>query len=139
LFGPNLYTITLPQFLRGNFDLGFRSVETYRLFIVGVGVILVVALSSVFDRTTFGAKLRAAVDNPGMARAMGINVDALFSVAFAIGSGLAALGGALGAPMMPLEPLYPLKYLVLVLVVVSQAGHAGVWGLSITHKSASWR
>jgi branched-chain amino acid transport system permease protein len=128
LFGPNLFPITLPQFLRGNLDLGFRSVETYRLFIVGVGGILVVALSLLFDRTTFGAKLRAAVDNPGMARAMGINVDALFSVAFAIGSGLAALGGALGAPMMPLEPLYPLKYLVLVLVVVSQAGRAGVWG-----------
>jgi branched-chain amino acid transport system permease protein len=128
LFGPNLVPITLPQFLRGNLDLGFRSIETYRLFIVGVGVVLVVALSLLFDRTTFGAKLRAAVDNPGMARAMGINVDALFSVAFAIGSGLAALGGALGAPMMPLEPLYPLKYLVLVLVVVSQAGRAGVWG-----------
>ena len=127
-FGPNLYPIALPSFLRGNIDLGFRTFETYRLFVVAMGVVLVAVLSFVFDRTSFGARLRAAVDNPSMTRAMGVNVDLLFSTAFAIGSGLAALGGAIGAPMLPLEPLYPLKYLVLVLIVVSQAGQAGVWG-----------
>jgi branched-chain amino acid transport system permease protein len=127
-FGPNVYPIRLPEFLRGSIDLGFRPFEVYRVFVMAVGAVLVLALWWLFDRTDFGARLRASVDNRGMAQAIGINVDRLFSIAFALGSGLAALGGAIGAPMLPLEPLYPFKYLVIVLVVVSLAGLANVKG-----------
>lgn len=121
-FGPNVYPIRLPDYLRGSVDLGIRAFEVYRLFVIGVGITVVVALWLIFDRTGFGAKLRAAVDNRSMAQASGINVDRLFSIAFALGSGLAALGGAIGAGMLPLEPYYPMKYLVLVLVVVALSG-----------------
>jgi branched-chain amino acid transport system permease protein len=81
-----------------------------------------------FEKTTFGAKLRASVDDPAMARCIGIDVPAVFAVTFAIGCGLAALGGALGSPILPLEPYYGLKYLVLVLIVVAVGGLGSLRG-----------
>jgi branched-chain amino acid transport system permease protein len=127
-FGPNVFPMQLPMFLRGNIDLGFRTFEVYRTFVILVGAAAAISLTVVFDRTNFGARLRAAVDNRGMAQAIGIDVGRLFSISFAIGSGLAALGGAVGAAMLPLEPLYPFKYLVLVLIVVSLSGAGDIKG-----------
>ncbi len=121
-FGPNVYPISLPDYLTGNVDLGIRNFEIYRLFVIAMGLIVVVGLWIMFEKTSFGAKLRAAVDNPSMTRVIGINVNRVFIIAFGIGSGLAALGGAIGAGMLPLEPYYPMKYLVLVLVVVALSG-----------------
>ncbi|MAM59944.1 branched-chain amino acid ABC transporter permease [Maritimibacter sp. UBA3975] len=121
-FGPNVYPINLPDYLTGNVDLGIRNFEIYRLFVIAMGLIVVVGLWIMFEKTSFGAKLRAAVDNPSMTRVIGINVNRVFIIAFGIGSGLAALGGAIGAGMLPLEPYYPMKYLVLVLVVVALSG-----------------
>jgi branched-chain amino acid transport system permease protein len=125
-FGPNVYPIALPDYLRGNVDLGIRSFEVYRVFVIVFGLVLVVALWAIFDKTNFGAKLRAAVDNRGMASAMGINVNRLYVVAFGLGSGLAAIGGSVGAAMLPMEPFYPLKYLILVLVVVALSGFGNI-------------
>lgn len=125
-FGPNVYPIALPDYLRGNVDLGIRSFEVYRIFVILFGLVLVVALWAIFDKTNFGAKLRAAVDNRGMASAMGINVNRLYVVAFGLGSGLAAIGGSVGAAMLPMEPFYPLKYLILVLVVVALSGFGNI-------------
>jgi branched-chain amino acid transport system permease protein len=79
-----------------------------------------------FDRTDFGATLRACVDNQSMAKASGINVDWYFSVTFAIGAGLAALGGIVGAGMLPLEPLYPFKHLPLFLTIVALSGFGNI-------------
>jgi branched-chain amino acid transport system permease protein len=126
VFGPNLYSMTQPAFLRGSLDLGFRSFETYRVFVAVVGVAVAAFVYFGFETTLFGARLRAAVDNRAMAQATGINTDRLFSLSFAIGGGLAALGGAVGAGMLPLEPFYPLKYLILVLIVVSLSGAGNV-------------
>jgi branched-chain amino acid transport system permease protein len=125
-FGPNIVRIDLPPWLKGNMDLGFREIEVYRLFAAAVCLVVIGALWWVFERTSTGAKLRAAVDNRGMAQAMGLNVPRLFSATFALGCGLAALGGILAAPMLPIEPMWPLKYLVLVLVIVALAGHGQV-------------
>jgi branched-chain amino acid transport system permease protein len=126
LFGPNVYPIALPEYLRGNVDLGIRTFEIYRVFVIAFGLILVLILWGIFDKTNFGAKLRAAVDNRGMASAMGINVNRLYVVAFGLGSALAALGGSVGAAMLPMEPFYPLKYLILVLVVVALSGFGNI-------------
>jgi branched-chain amino acid transport system permease protein len=125
-FGPNVLPTRLPPSLATSVDLGFRSFESYRLLVLGVGVIVIGALWLAFERTALGARLRAAVDNRSMTQAIGIDVPRLFSIAFALGSGLAALGGALGAPLLPLEPLYPFKYLVLVLVIVALSGFGNI-------------
>ena len=119
VFGPNVFPAKLPHILTLNVDLGIRKFQLYRLFLIADGAALFIVLWYVFDRTSFGARIRAAVDNRSMAQAVGIDVPKLFSVVFALGSGLAALGGAIGFAILPLEPLYPFKYLVLVLIVVS--------------------
>lgn len=128
VFGPDLYPTKLPPYLQGSVSLGFRDFEVYRLAAGAISAAIVAVLWIIFDRTNIGAKLRAAVDNPGMTQAIGIDVPRLFSLTFALGTGLAALGGAIGAPMLPLEPFYPFKYLVLVLIIVSLAGHGNFKG-----------
>ena len=126
LFGPNIVRMELPVYLRGNIDLGIREFELYRVVASGICIVIIGALWWVFERTSTGARLRAAVDNRGMAQAMGMNVPLLFSATFALGCGLAALGGILAAPMLPMEPMWPMKYLVLMLIIVALAGHGQV-------------
>jgi branched-chain amino acid transport system permease protein len=126
LFGPNVYPVKLPEFLQGSVDLGLRQFEVYRIFLIVLGLAVVICLWALFERTRFGARLRAAVDNRSIAQVIGIDVDRLFLLAFGIGSGLAALGGAVGAAMLPLEPYYPMKYLMLVLVVVALSGYGNI-------------
>jgi branched-chain amino acid transport system permease protein len=126
LFGPNIARLELPSYLKGNVDLGIREFEVYRVVTAVICLSIIGALWWIFERTSTGARLRAAVDNRGMAQAMGMNVPMLFSATFALGCGLAALGGILAAPMLPMEPMWPLKYLVLVLVIVALAGHGQV-------------
>ncbi len=80
------------------------------------------------EYTRFGQQVRAAVDNQRMARGLGINVDGTFAVAFALGSGLAGLGGALAIEIVGLDPSFALTYLVYVLIVVSVGGLGSIWG-----------
>ncbi len=126
LFGPNIVRLELPGYLKGNIDLGIREFELYRVVVSVVCMAIIGGLWWVFEKTHTGARLRAAVDNRGMAQAMGMNVPLLFSATFALGCGLAALGGILAAPMLPIEPMWPMKYLVLMLVIVALAGHGQV-------------
>jgi branched-chain amino acid transport system permease protein len=126
VFGPDPMPSTLPPFLAANVDLGIRTFQVYRIFVVVIGLVLMAALWFVFEMTDFGARLRAAVDNRRMAEAIGINVNRLFSIAFALGCGLAALGGAIGYVMLPLEPLYAFKYLAIILIVVALTGFGNI-------------
>jgi branched-chain amino acid transport system permease protein len=128
LAGPQLQTLQIPAWLQGNFSIGPLTVSVYRGFLVVVSLLAAAGLWLGLEYTRFGARLRAAVDNPRMARCVGIDVPVVFSVTFAIGCGLAALGGALGSPMLPLEPYYGLKYLVLVLIVVAVGGLGSILG-----------
>ena len=131
LFGPDPIPAALPQLLAQNVDLGIRSFQMYRVIVVALGAGLMLVLWFIFDRTSFGAQLRAAVDNRGMAEAVGINVNRLFTAAFALGCGLAALGGAMGYVILPLEPMYPFKYLTIILIVVALTGFGNI-------KSSAW-
>jgi len=126
VFGPNAIAAHLPEMLSNSVHIMGRDVQIYRLFVIAAGIVLVLLLWFLLDRTNFGAKLRAAVDNRGMAQATGINVNLMFSLAFALGSGLAAFGGAIGYAILPLEPMYPFKYLTLVLIVVTIAGTTNI-------------
>jgi branched-chain amino acid transport system permease protein len=128
VFGTNYKTVQMPAFLDRPVDIGFRLYPAYRLFLIAVGLALALGLWLVIDRTIFGAKLRAAVDNPEMARGVGINVNRLFTVTFIGGSALAGFGGAIGAGMLPLEAFYPLRYLVLFLIVVIVGGEGSFKG-----------
>src|SRR5262245_42024729 len=127
--GPENQTLQLPRWLRGQTDLGFISYRTYSLAMIAFGTALVVALWLGFERTRYGARIRAAADNRRMAQSLGVDVNRLFTVTFAVGSGLAAFGGGLGAEILGLDPNYPLRYLVYFLIVVSVGGLGRVTGV----------
>jgi len=127
--GPENQTLFLPDWLKGQTDLGFMEYRTYSLAIIVFGTALVVALWLGFERTRFGAKIRAAVDNRRMAESLGVDVSRLFTLTFAFGSGLAAVGGGLGAEILGLDPQYPLRYLVYFLIVVAVGGLGRVSGV----------
>ena len=122
LFGTDIKRLPVPDYLSGLVDLGFRKYPTYRLFLIAVGAMLAIVLWYVIENSLYGAKLRAAVDNPRMARAVGINVNRLFTITFVAGCALAGLGGIIGADILPLEPFYALRYLVPFLVIVAVGG-----------------
>ena len=129
LIGPENQPLMLPDALKGQLNLGFIEYRTYSIFLIVVGVVIVIALWLGFERTRFGAQIRAAVDNRRMAESLGINIDRLFSLTFAFGCGMAALGGGLGAEFLGLDPQYPLKYLVYFLIVVAVGGLGRVTGV----------
>ncbi len=127
--GPETQLVVLPDWLRGQTDLGFIRYRSYSLAIIVFGVALMLALWLGFERTRIGAKIRAAVDNRRMAESMGVNVRRLFTLTFAVGSGLAAVGAGLGAEILGLDPQYPLRYLAYFLIVVAVGGLGRVTGV----------
>jgi len=127
-YGPIPKSVPLPGYLEGQVNLGFRSFPTYRAFLIVVGVVLIAALWYTFEKTNIGAKIRAAVDNRRMAQSVGINVDLLFTATFAVGSGLAALGGGLAIQLFGLNPSFAVVYLVLFLIVVAVGGLGSMKG-----------
>jgi branched-chain amino acid transport system permease protein len=128
LFGSSITTLQIPQYLTGWVTIGEHTMPKYRIFIIIAGLIVLALLWLAIERTSFGVRVRAAVDNSAIAQSVGINTSLLYSVAFAIGAGLAALGGIIGAQIMPMESTYALKYLVLVLAVVTVGGMGTVTG-----------
>jgi branched-chain amino acid transport system permease protein len=128
VWGPVEQPVRLPDFLRVRF--GFLGVEVgaYRLLIVAVALLLALGLQLAVERTTYGARLRAAVDHPVAAAGLGIAVPQIFRFTFALGTGLAGLGGALGADALGLEPGFAFKYLVYFLLVVSVGGSGSIAG-----------
>lgn len=128
-FGAQQQPLRLPDMLSGQFHLpGGLDVGVYRLFLIVIGLALALALQWMISGTKFGAKLRASVDNPRAARGVGIDVDRVFVLTFALGCGLAGLGGALGVEMLGLDPGFPLKYIVYFLIVVAVGGSGNIKG-----------
>jgi branched-chain amino acid transport system permease protein len=128
LFGPIPLPVHTPAMLSGQLSLGFRTVPMYRAFLIGISFALIVSLWLGVERTNFGARLRAAVDNRRMAESVGIDTSLLFTLTFALGSGLAALGGGLGADILAIYPGYAAEYLVYFLMVVSIGGLGSIRG-----------
>jgi branched-chain amino acid transport system permease protein len=131
VYGPEPQTLPMPAFLSGRVELGPVAFPAYRGFMILVGAILTAALLLGFERTSLGAKIRAAVDNRRMAQSIGIDVDRLFTLTFALGSGLAALGGGLAVNIVGLTPSFAIQYLVLFLIVVSVGGLGSIRGTLI--------
>ena len=120
--------VQIPDALQGQFDVFGIGMGKYRLLIIVVCGLLTVALQLILAKTRFGSRLRAAVDDQRVARGLGINVGAVFAVTFAVGSGLAGLGGALGAEILGLDPTFPLRYMIYFLIVVTVGGTSSIIG-----------
>ena len=128
--GSTQQLVQLPEFLKGRTELldGALGMGHYRLAIIVVCAVLAVVLQLLLVRTRFGAQLRASVDNQRVAAGMGIHVNKIFLSTFAVGSGLAGLGGALGAEVLGLDPVFPLKYMIYFLIVVAVGGTSTLTG-----------
>jgi branched-chain amino acid transport system permease protein len=128
VMGSQQVFIHIPSALQGRFEIFGVGVGRYRLLIIVICGILTLALQLILSNTRFGSRLRASVDDARVARGLGINVNAVFSLTFAVGSGLAGLGGALGAEILGLDPTFPLKYMVYFLIVVTVGGTSSITG-----------
>ena len=130
--GSSQQNIHLPVWLKGRTEIGSDALMLgmghYRLFIIAVCAVLTLALQYVLTKTRFGSRLRASVDDQRVAAGLGINVNLVFLSTFAVGSGLAGLGGALGAEVLGLDPTFPLKFMVYFLIVVAVGGTSSITG-----------
>jgi branched-chain amino acid transport system permease protein len=128
--GSQQQIMQLPDWLRGRTELfdGALGMGHYRLFIIAVCAALTIGLQFILSKTRFGSRLRASVDDPRVAAGLGINVNVVFAATFAVGSGLAGLGGALGAEVLGLDPTFPLKFMVYFLIVVAVGGTSSITG-----------
>jgi len=127
-WGPSQQPVHIPDWLRGQVSVMGVGLGIYRLFLVATVVVITAALYLLIERTRFGAKIRASVDNQQASAGLGINVNRVFSVTFALGSGLAGLGGGLGIDVLGLDPTFPIKYMVYFLIVVAVGGAGTIRG-----------
>lgn len=128
VWGPAYQPVRVPGFLQGQVRVLGLEIGAYRLFLVGVVFAVALALGVLVERTRFGAQIRASVDNQQVAAGLGINVDRVFCLTFALGSGLAGLGGGLGIEVLGLDPTFPLKYIVYFLLVAAVGGAGTIKG-----------
>ncbi|HZY15878.1 MAG TPA: branched-chain amino acid ABC transporter permease [Ramlibacter sp.] len=126
--GSTQQIMQLPEWLKGRTEIGSLGMGHYRLFIIAVCAALTIALQYILARTRFGSRLRASVDDQRVAAGMGINVNIVFLSTFAFGSGLAGLGGALGAEVLGMDPTFPLKFMIYFLIVVAVGGTSSITG-----------
>jgi branched-chain amino acid transport system permease protein len=126
--GASPQIVDVPVALKGNVDLGFISLNKYRLFVILVCALLTAALQIGLSKTRFGSRLRASVDDARVARGLGIDVTKIFALTFAFGSGLAGLGGALGSAIFSLDPQFPLKFMIYFLIVIAVGGTTTITG-----------
>ena len=128
IYGTLAPPIFLPDYLRGQVHVLGRDFPTYRVFLIAFSAVIIFSLWFGVERTRWGAMVRAAVDNRAMAQSIGINTKVLFMATFALGSGLAGLGGGLGADIIAVQPSYPFEHLVFFLIVVALGGLGSLRG-----------
>jgi branched-chain amino acid transport system permease protein len=128
IFSTDQQPLRLPSYLRSSLTFMGIRFAVYRLFLIGLAMAITLALVLGIEYTRFGATVRAAVDNERMARGLGIDVSRIFAITFALGSGLAGLGGALAIEIVGLDPSFAFTYLIYVLIVVSVGGLGSISG-----------
>jgi len=128
LYGTVVQPLDTPAYLRGSVQFMGMSFAAYRLFLIFTGIAITLILIAALEYTRFGAQVRAAVDNQRMARGLGIDVDRAFAITFALGGGLAGLGGALAIEIVGLDHAFAFTYLVYVLIVVAVGGLGSIGG-----------
>jgi branched-chain amino acid transport system permease protein len=128
VMGSGQVFVEIPSWLQGQFSYEGIGIGRYRLLIILTCGLITVCLQFVLTQTRFGSRLRAAVDDNRVARGLGINVSRIFALTFAFGSGLAGLGGGLGAEILGLDPTFPLKFMIYFLIVVTVGGSSSITG-----------
>jgi branched-chain amino acid transport system permease protein len=128
VWGPIQQPMRLPDFLTGQLHVAGIDLGIYRLFLIGVVVVITIVLVALVERTRFGAQVRASVDNQQASAGLGINVNRVFALTFALGSGLAGLGGGLGIDVLGLDPSFPIKFMVYFMLVVAVGGAGSIKG-----------
>jgi len=128
VMGSQQQFVSIPSYLQGQINFFGVGIGRYRLLIIAICGLLTIALQFSLAKTRFGSRLRAAVDDARVARGLGINVNAVFAITFAVGTGLAGLGGALGAEILGLDPQFPLKFMIYFLIVVTVGGTSSITG-----------
>jgi branched-chain amino acid transport system permease protein len=128
LMGSSQQLVQLPDYLKGRWNVYGVNIGIYRSLIIVICAVIVLILQYILNMTRFGSRLRAAVDDARVARGLGINVSVIFAVTFAVGSGLAGLGGALAADLLGLDPNFPSKFMIYFLIVVTVGGSSGMTG-----------
>jgi branched-chain amino acid transport system permease protein len=126
--GANQQIVNLPPSLEGRLQFLSGSIGYYRLFVIILCSLLTIGLQLILTKTRFGSRLRASVDDQRVARGLGIDVSRIFALTFAMGSGLAGLGGALGAPFFNIDPTFPLKFMIYFLIVIAVGGTTTITG-----------
>ena len=121
-----------PPALRGGFDLGFMFLPVYRGWVILASVVLCLATWLLIERTRLGAYLRAAVENPALVQAFGVNVPRMLTLAYGLSVGLAALAGVLAAPIYQVTPLMGSQIIVTVFAVVVIGGLGSILGTVVT-------
>ena len=128
VWGPSQQPVRLPEFLTGQVHVAGIDCGVYRLFLIAIVVVVTAALVWLVEGTRFGAQVRAAVDNQQASAGLGINVNRVFALTFALGSGLAGLGGGLGIDVLGLDPSFPIKFMVYFMLVVAVGGAGSIKG-----------
>lgn len=128
VFGTGQQPIQMPSFLRGSVEIGGMRFGAYRIFLIVVALVVTALLYFGLERTRLGAQIRASVDNQRVAQGLGLDVERIFAITFALGSGLAGLGGALAIEIVGIDPSFGFHYLVYVLIVVAVGGLGSITG-----------
>ena len=128
VWGGDPLSVATPSELAGFARFGVLVFPNYRLAIIVIAVIVAIGLWLLLERTRLGAMIRAGVDDPDMARVVGIRVSQLFTIVFALGSGLAAFAGIIGGPILSVYPGLDQDMLPLALVVVILGGTGSLLG-----------
>jgi branched-chain amino acid transport system permease protein len=131
VWGGDSFTVPIPEALRGATQIFGVFYPKYRLFVLGLGIVIFVALWLLLNRTRLGALIRAGVDDAEMVEASGINVRRVFLATFLLGSALAGLGGLVGGAFLSLYPSADAEILVFSLAVVIIGGRGSLVGVAV--------
>ena len=131
-YGVSGLPYSIPETFQGAFNLGFMFLPKYRAWVVAATLLVSLSTWLVIERTSLGAYLRAATENPTLVRAFGINVPAMITITYAAGVGLAGLAGVLAAPATQISPLMGSNLIIVVFAVVVIGGMGSVLGSIVT-------
>ena len=132
MFGSSGQSYPVPELLRGATNLGFMIIPIYRLWVIVASVLVCFTTWFVLERTSLGATLRAATENPKIVQSFGINVPVIVTLTYGAGVGLAALAGVLSAPVIQITPLMGSSLVTVVFAVVVIGGMGSILGAIVS-------